>query len=53
MRFTIVSGLGGIFVTLGKLAISLTSTYAGYAYITKTPAIRELLVGTMAPTFVN
>jgi len=51
LSYAVVEGLGGIFVVLGTLCISLSSTYLGYRLIQK-PEYAAVLTSTFTPTAV-
>jgi len=52
VQYALVEGLGGLFISLGTLCISLSATYVGYYVINKKEEIRSKLVGTTFPTLV-
>lgn len=52
VEYALVEGLGGLFITLGTLCISLSATYVGYTVINKKKEIRDKLVGTTFPTII-
>ncbi len=53
LRFSTIAGLGAVFETLGKIAISLGSTIICYLVITKTEYYTSRLSSPMLPTIVN
>lgn len=52
VRYALVEGLGGLFITIGTFAIALTSTYIGYQVVMHKQDIRDKLVGTSFPCLI-
>jgi len=50
-KFSLVAGLGGIFIMLGQLFIMGTSTVIGYLLITNINYYKENLNSAYLPTF--
>ena len=51
-KFAVVSGLGGIFMLLGKMTIASVTTFLGFIIIDNWPAIRDELQSQFAPLIV-
>lgn len=49
MTFSITSGLGTIFIFLGKAAITVCNTFIGYAIIASWPRIYDVINSPVAP----
>lgn len=52
VRYALVEGLGGLFITVGTFAIALSSTYIGYQVVMHRPEIKDKLIGTTFPALV-
>ena len=51
-KFMVISGLGGIFMLLGKMTIASLSTFLGYILIENWPSIKDRLESQIAPLVV-
>jgi len=52
VEYFLVEGLGGLFIMMGTLAISLSATYIGYIYVQNKPEIKNKLMGMTFPCLV-
>lgn len=52
MRFSLVSGLGGVFIFIGKFCISITTTMIFYYVITSYPYFSDGLFSPILPCIV-
>lgn len=51
-KFMAISGLGGIFMLLGKMTIASVNTFIGYLIMSNWPSIKERLESEIAPLIV-
>ena len=52
MRFTLVNGIGGSLILVGKLFISCATTFAGYELIMNISSIKSNIISFVLPCIV-